>query len=107
MTYKIDDYWTYETAEEAAEHISHNIETDSYDEMLDDCYEEIKIGNLSYFVSQVLRSVDPIAYKCGFNDYVDSIYQDILYDLERMSDGETQDFYGSSVECIEEEDNDD
>ena len=43
-----------------------------YDDMLDECYEEIKIGSLTYLPSQVLKEVDPIAYRCGFIDWLDS-----------------------------------
>ena len=43
-----------------------------YDEMLDDCCEEVKIGSLTYSPSHVLKNVDPIAYRCGFIDWLDS-----------------------------------
>jgi len=47
----------------------------SYDEMLDE-QGDLKIGNLSYSPSHVLKNIDNIAYSCGFNDYVDSLMQD-------------------------------
>lgn len=47
-----------------------------YDEMLDDCYEIIRIGTMEYCPSNVLREVDPIAYRCGFNDWLDSEMRD-------------------------------
>lgn len=45
---------------------------DSYCEMLDEC-STVKIGSLEYDASRVLREVDPTAYRCGLNDYVDSL----------------------------------
>ena len=36
-----------------------------YEQMLDDCYEEIKIGSLTFSPSQILKECDPIAYRCG------------------------------------------
>lgn len=42
---------------------------DAYDEMLDDCYEPFRIGSMEYSPSLVLREVDPIAYRCGLNDF--------------------------------------
>jgi hypothetical protein len=42
-----------------------------WDEMLDEGQEPIKIGNLSYMPSQVLKAVDPIAYRIGKYDYAD------------------------------------
>lgn len=44
-----------------------------YDQMLDETNEQIVIGNLLYSPSDVLKSVDPIAYDQGFLDYLDYI----------------------------------
>lgn len=46
---------------------------EQYDEMLDEVYGEVQIGGYSYYTSNVLKNVDPIAYEEGFNDYVDSL----------------------------------
>lgn len=43
-----------------------------YREMLDECFPMVKIGNLEYYPSKVLECVDPIAYRCGFTDYLDA-----------------------------------
>lgn len=43
-----------------------------YDECLDECYPECKIGGFEYSTSRALKEVDPIAYRCGFNDWCDS-----------------------------------
>ena len=43
---------------------------DDYDSMLDDIYGEFME---SYSASDVLKNVDPIAYRCGLNDFMDSI----------------------------------
>ena len=48
-----------------------------YDDMLDECYDTIEIAGMSYCPSKVLEDVDPIAYDCGFNDYVDSLGIDL------------------------------
>lgn len=45
---------------------------DEYCEMIDESTPEIKIGNLSWNPSYVLREVDPIAYRTGMMEYVDS-----------------------------------
>jgi peptidoglycan hydrolase CwlO-like protein len=42
---------------------------DSYCDMLDDCYPELFNMQPSY----ILRKCDPTAYRCGLNDYVDSL----------------------------------
>lgn len=43
-----------------------------YDEMLDECCDEVRIGSLTYSPSWVLKMVDPIAYRCGFHDWLDA-----------------------------------
>lgn len=56
-----------------------------FNEMLDECYEEIRFGELSYLPSDVLESTDPIAHRVGVNDYIDALCQDgdtIVYDYE-------------------------
>ena len=54
----------------------------AYDEMIDDCTPMVKVGSLEYLPSRVLKEVDPIAYRCGLNDYLDSLAQDGLFCLE-------------------------
>ncbi len=49
---------------------------DMHDEMLDECCDEIKIGNLAYSPSEVLKSVDPIAYRMSVDEYVDGLIAD-------------------------------
>ncbi len=43
-----------------------------YDDFLDDCYGDVKIGGYEYSTSKAMKEVDPIAYRCGFNDWLDS-----------------------------------
>ena len=46
---------------------------DQFDESLDESIPEIEIGCLTYSPSHVLKNVDPTAYRCGLNDFVDSL----------------------------------
>ena len=46
---------------------------DQFDDMLDESIPEIEIGSLTYSPSHVLKYVDPVAYRCGLNDFVDSL----------------------------------
>lgn len=43
-----------------------------YDDFLDECYGTINICGLDYSASVAFKEVDPIAYRCGFNDYCDA-----------------------------------
>lgn len=42
-----------------------------YDEYLNE-YGDAVIGSLKYRASRVLREVDPVAYRCGFDDWADA-----------------------------------
>ncbi len=47
-----------------------------WDEMIDEGQDLIKIGDLSYLPSQVLKAVDPIAYRIGKYDFADLYMED-------------------------------
>tara|TARA_R110000851_G_scaffold180914_1_gene328586 strand:+ start:121 stop:336 length:216 start_codon:yes stop_codon:yes gene_type:complete len=51
-----------------------------YDNMLDDCHAEIKVGGLMYSHSIALYRLDPIAYQVGMNDYESLLRADYEYD---------------------------
>lgn len=92
---------------EVAQYIIDNLDNDIYDDMLDECYPMIEFGSLSYYPSVALERLDPIAYRCGMNDYYDSLYSDIVYELERMDYNDTNSFYGFDVELIDEDEDED
>jgi hypothetical protein len=43
-----------------------------YNDLLNECYEPISFGELSYSPADVLKSVDKIAWREGFNNWLDS-----------------------------------
>lgn len=43
----------------------------AYDEYLD-TLGDVTIGTLTYSTSQVLLAVDPVAYRCEFNEWADA-----------------------------------
>ena len=45
-----------------------------YNESLDESG-YVVVGGLSFLPSRVLEEMDPVAYRCGFNDYLD--YMDV------------------------------
>ncbi len=92
----------FDTAEDAAACIAENISEDVYDEMLDECYRPVEIIGLEYAPSVALRRLDEVAYRCGYSDYCDGLYADILYDIERMGAGDVEEFYGDTVTCEED-----
>ena len=60
-----------------------------YDAELDEY--PVVIGSLEYSGSHVLQNIDPIAYRCGFLDYVDSMSLDQLCDYGMDSDDYVED----------------
>lgn len=42
---------------------------ENYNEMLDEIYSPIKIEDVTFNASYVLKECDPTAYRCGFNDF--------------------------------------
>ena len=42
-----------------------------FDEMLDDCYEPVKIGFGTFYASDILYNLDPIAYQIGVSEFED------------------------------------
>lgn len=58
---------------------------DMYEEMIDESTPMITIWGMNYDASRVLKECDPIAYRCGFNDWLDAEVSDgnIDYNDER------------------------
>lgn len=76
--------------ESIAQGISENLESDGYDEMLNELYGPVNICGYEYDAAAAWEKIDPIAYRCGFADWQDSQYSEILYTLERMEAGEVE-----------------
>lgn len=54
---------------------------EQYDEMLDDVYGTVKIAGLEYETSRALKELDPIAWREGYLDYMNS-QSDVYAELE-------------------------
>lgn len=54
---------------------------EAYDEFLNETAPSgegtVNVAGYDYEVARVLREVDPVAYRCGFNDWLDSEGVDI------------------------------
>lgn len=92
-----------DTAEYIIEHSANDIE-ESFDAMLDECYDEVAICGYTYSPSVALYRVDEVAYNEAKYEYEDGISQDMIYDLDRMSDNEELSYYGFTVTMVEDND---
>jgi len=64
---------------EDGRHYSEQDMADQFDGMLDDCYGTVSVAGMEYDTARALKELDPIAYRCGLLDYVDSL------DMEEVS----------------------
>jgi len=74
------------------------LEENEYDDWLDEIDGTVKIGNLEYATSVVLKNTDPTAYRCGFSDYQDSMSETIEEDIRQEL--EDSDLPFGCPECI-------
>jgi hypothetical protein len=58
-----NEWAPYESEEDARE---------AFEDLWDQCYPEVTMGQLSWQASRVLRELDPIAYRQELLNYVDS-----------------------------------
>jgi hypothetical protein len=45
---------------------------EDYNNLLDECHDEVKVCGYSYAPSDALKRLDPVAYDCGYNDHLSS-----------------------------------
>lgn len=89
----------FTTAKDTAQYIADNANADEYyKDMIDECYGDIEIMGMHYCASTALERLDPIAYRCGYSDWMDGEYSDMVYEFERMEEGEYTDKFDYSIE---------
>lgn len=65
-----------------------------YRDMLDECEPEVKVAGLSFSASRIIEELDPTAFRCGVNDYADSLIGETIseeidgeyYNLDEVND---------------------
>lgn len=104
MKYLVNDVeLTKEEFEQRLEEEVRNQCDDSYDEYIDESDNEINIWGMHYSPSEVLKNVDPIAYRCGIDDYINSVLSDAKYELESYGITEVNGFKFKIDDSEEEE----
>ena len=56
-----------------------------YDDMINECYPEVEIGVFKSKASAVLEAMDPILYRSGMQEYLNSCIED--HDYDRLNHG--------------------
>ena len=68
------------TAQSNIESFEYECSENEFDEFLDDCHETYNLGGMTFYPSDVLKSCDPIAYRCAKSDYESN------YDLDNCGE---------------------
>ena len=42
---------------------------DEFEEMLNECYDTVKVGCCQWEAGYVMKELDPVAFRCGVSDY--------------------------------------
>lgn len=78
------DYWAIDTGEGLTDYELHS----RYDEMLNEVYGETHIGYSTFQPADILRELEPITYRVGFSDWIDSELGETITEDEPSEDGE-------------------
>ena len=63
-----------------------------FDDMLDDCYQDVVIAGLAYAASVAFKRIDPIAYRVAMSDYESALR------TEYEDDGSYAELFGDEEE---------
>lgn len=70
---------------------------DLYEETLNDIYDDVKIGELTFSAGQIVRNLDPVAFRCGVSDWWPEEFEEIGDVYARKED------YDDAVEALSED----
>ena len=59
---------------------------DEYEELLDELYEEVQIGDLTFTPGRIVRELDPIAFRVGVSDYSSEYFTEYPEDDDERED---------------------
>ena len=95
------------------DHFEYSCTESEYDDFLDEVEGSVTVAGMEFYASDILKSCDPVAYRCGKNDYESNFdlddceeYNDLKDELEaledRLSDLEDQlDELNDNLESLE------
>lgn len=70
-----------------------------YEETLNDIYDDVKIGELTFSAGQIVRNLDPVAFRCGVSDWSSEEFEEIGDVYARKTD------YDDAIEALSEMEN--
>lgn len=69
---------------------------ESFDELMDECYEPYEIGYLTLYASEAMKT-DPTFYRTAFLEEIDSRGEDILDDCTRYDIDDIEELLGEEI----------
>lgn len=72
---------TYRDLTTGEEILDYDLE-ERYDDMLNECYGTVTVAGMEYETSRALYELDPVAYRCGFNDWIDSELGETIEEID-------------------------
>lgn len=58
-----------ENLQSQLDHFEYEVSEEEFNDFLDDCYDMVTVAGLEFYPSDILKSCDPIAYRCMKSDY--------------------------------------
>lgn len=58
-----------ENLQSQLDHFEYEVSESDFDNFLDDCHESVTVAGMEFYASDVLKSCDPVAYRCAKSDY--------------------------------------
>ena len=69
---------------------------DIFDDLMDDCYEPYKIGYLTIYASEAMKT-DDVFYRTAFYEEINSRGEDILDDCTRYDIDDIEELFGEEI----------
>lgn len=58
-----------ENLQSQLDHFEYEVSESEFDDFLDECYDVVTVAGMEFYPSDVLKSCDPIAYRCAKSEY--------------------------------------
>ena len=87
--------------ESAVQEIIDNVPDACWDDYLDDVCEEIDVFGYKYYASHILAMIDWETYVDEKGDWLDGERGEIEREINRMEDGDREEYWGITVCCEE------
>ena len=68
---------------------SFEIDPDDFIDQYEECLNsegEVKVAGLTFYPADIIKELDPTAYRCGLNDYVDGIDKSEVKEYQRLEE---------------------